>query len=227
MARTVNREVHQLRRDAFLDVAQQLIVTKGYAQMTIQDVLDQLETSRGALYHYFDSKQALLDGVVDRFAEQGLATIAPVLDDQSLPALRKLEQALAGIALFKAEQRELVLRILEVWNSDGNALLREKLRRLSVQWIQPVFAAIIEQGVAEGTFSVDSADDTARVLVFLLLGYQNLATEQFLARHAGLISFEEVMRSYRAIGTAFERLLGVPPGSVVLLDEATLRFWFE
>ena len=207
-------------------MAQQLIVTKGYEQMTIQDVLDQLDTSRGALYHYFDSKQALLDGVVDRFAEQGMAAIAPVLENQDLPAARKLEQALAGIAVFKAEQRELVLRILEVWNSDGNALLREKLRRLSVQWIQPVFATIIEQGVAEGTFSVDSPEDTARVLVFLLLGYQNLASEQFLARHAGLITFEEVMSSYRAIGTAFERLLGVAPGSIALLDEATLRFWF-
>jgi len=66
----------------------------------------------------------------------------------------------------------------------------------------------------------------ARVLVFLLLGFQDLASEQFIARHAGLVSFEEVERSYRVIGLAFERLLGVPPGSVTLVDPATLRFWF-
>jgi len=69
VARTVNLEVHKVRRDAFLDIAQRLIVTKGYEQMSIQDVLDELEASRGALYHYFDSKQALLDGVVERFAD--------------------------------------------------------------------------------------------------------------------------------------------------------------
>ena len=46
MPRTVNVEVHKVRRDAFLDVARRLIVTKGYEQMSIQDVLDELETSR-------------------------------------------------------------------------------------------------------------------------------------------------------------------------------------
>ena len=72
MPRTVNVEAHQVRRDAFLDVAQRLIQTKGYEQMSIQDVLDELDTSKGALYHYFDSKQALLDGVVDRFADAAM-----------------------------------------------------------------------------------------------------------------------------------------------------------
>src|SRR5205823_2470303 len=128
MPRTVNLEVHQERREAFLDVAQRLIETKGYEQMSIQDVLDQLETSRGALYHYFDSKQALLDGVVQRFADDAMARIAPILDDRQLPALQKLERALGAIAQFKAEQKELVLAILEVWNSDGNALVRERVR---------------------------------------------------------------------------------------------------
>ena len=91
MPRTVNVEAHQVRRDAFLDVAQRLIQTKGYEQMSIQDVLDELDTSKGALYHYFDSKQALLDGVVDRFADAAMAAVAPILADPSLPALRKLE----------------------------------------------------------------------------------------------------------------------------------------
>ena len=131
MPRTVNVEAHQVRRDAFLDVAQRLIQTKGYEQMSIQDVLDELDTSKGALYHYFDSKQALLDGVVDRFADAAMAAVAPILADPSLPALRKLERVFAGIARFKTGQVELVLAIMEVWNSDGNALVREKVRRLS------------------------------------------------------------------------------------------------
>src|SRR5438045_6817083 len=112
MPRTVNLEVHQERREAFLDVAQRLIVTKGYEAMSIQDVLDELEISRGALYHYFDSKQALLDGVVDRFADAAMAQIAPVLADPNLPAIRKLEQVLGGIARFKAEQKPLVLALM-------------------------------------------------------------------------------------------------------------------
>jgi AcrR family transcriptional regulator len=224
--RTVNVEAHRERRDAFLDAAQRLIQTKGYEAMSIQDVLDELETSKGALYHYFDSKQALLDGVVDRFAEAGMATVAPILADPDLPALRKLERVFAGIARFKAERKDLVLAIMEVWNSDGNALVREKVRRLSASWLGPILSSIIREGVREGVVSAASPDETARVLVYLMQGYQELAGEQFLARQAGTIAFDEILRVYRAFTDAFERILGVPPGSVVLTDEATLRFWF-
>jgi AcrR family transcriptional regulator len=222
----VNVEVHRVRRDAFLDVAQRLIQTKGYEQMSIQDVLDELETSRGALYHYFDSKQALLDGVVDRFADAAMAAVAPILADPSLPALRKLERFLGGIATFKAEQKELVLAIMEVWTSDGNALVREKVRRLTASRLEPVLSRIIQQGIDEGIVTSSSPDETARVIVCLVQGYQALAGEHFLARQAGTISFEDVLRAYSASTEAFERILGIPPGSVTLMDEATLRFWF-
>ena len=226
MPRTVNVQVHKVRRDAFLDVAQRLIQSKGYEQMSIQDVLDELETSRGALYHYFDSKQALLDGVVDRFADGAMSAVAPILADPHLPALRKLEKVLGGIASFKAERKQLVLAIMEVWNSDGNALVREKLRRLAARRLEPILAAVIRQGMDEGIVTSNSPDEMARVLMYLIQGYQELAGEQFLARQAGTISFEVVLRTYATFTEAFERILGIPPGSVTLTDEPTLRYWF-
>jgi AcrR family transcriptional regulator len=226
MARTVNVEVHKVRRDAFLDVAQRLIVTKGYEQMSIQDVLDELEASRGALYHYFDSKQALLDGVVERFADEALETIDPILTDPKLTALTKLERVLGGIARFKAEQKELVLAILEVWNSDGNALVRERLRQLTAKRMMPILTLVIRQGVAEGLITSSEPEETARVILYLMQGYQELASEHFLGRQAGTVSFEQVLKSNRIATEAFERVLGIPPRSVTLADEATLRFWF-
>jgi AcrR family transcriptional regulator len=226
MPRTVNVQDYKVRRDAFLDVAQRLIQTKGYEQMSIQDVLDELETSRGALYHDFDSKQALLDGVVDRFADGAMSAVAPILADPQLPALRKLEKVLGGIASFKAERKQLVLAIMEVWNSDGNALVREKLRRLAARRLEPILAAVIRQGIDEGIVTSNSPAEMARVLMYLIQGYQEFAGEHFLARQAGTISFEVVLRTYAAFTEAFERILGIPPGSVTLTDEPTLRYWF-
>ncbi|HEY1163270.1 MAG TPA: TetR/AcrR family transcriptional regulator, partial [Candidatus Dormibacteraeota bacterium] len=164
MARTVNPTLHTVRREAFLDVAQRLVQTKGYEAMSIQDVLDELDASKGAFYHYFDSKQALLEAIVDRFADAGIATVAPVLNDPDLPALRKLERIFAGIASFKAERKEFVLAIIEVWNSDGNAIVREKLRRLTVNLLVPLLSVVIKQGIDEGAFAADSPEETAMVL---------------------------------------------------------------
>ncbi len=226
MARTVNATQYTVRRDAFLDVAQRLIQTKGYEAMSVQDLLDELEASKGAFYHYFDSKQALLEAVVERFADGAMASLAPVLNDPDLPALAKLEKVFAGIATLKAEQKDLMLAIIEVWDSDGNAIVREKVRRLSERIMVPLFSAVVRQGVDEGTLLVDSPDETARVLVSLMQGFQLQATDLFVARQAGRISFEVVQRAVAANTEAFERILGISKGSVTLTDEATLRIWF-
>src|SRR6202048_431694 len=146
MARTVNATLYTVRRDAFLDVAQRLVQSKGYEAMSIQDVLNELEASKGAFYHYFDSKQALLEAVIERFADTGMAGLPAILDDPELPALRKLEKVFASIARFKAEQKELVLAVMEVWKSDGNALAREKLRRLSASRLLPLLTVVVRQG---------------------------------------------------------------------------------
>ena len=226
MARTVNAEVHMVRREAFVDAAERLMQTRGYEQMSVQDVLDELGTSKGAFYHYFDSKQALLEAVVDRFTDGAMATLAPVLGDPHLPALRKLEVIFAGIATWKAERKELVLAIMEVWQSDSNAIVREMIRRLTVTRLVPLLAAVVEQGAGEGAFATSSPHETALVLVALIQGFQELAGEQFVARQAGAIPFEVVQRSVAAFTRAFECILGVAEGSLTLTDERTLHFWF-
>jgi AcrR family transcriptional regulator len=226
VSRTLNATLHSVRREAFLDVAQRLVQTKGYEAMSIQDLLNELDASKGAFYHYFDSKQALLEAVVERFADGGVAALGPILENPDLPTLRKLEGIFAGIARFKAAQKELVLGIMEVWNSDANAIVREKLRRMTERIMVPLLSTVVRQGIDEGVFDVDSPDETARVLVSLMQGFGQQASDQFIARQAGTISFEDVLRSVAANTRAFERIVGVPEGSLTLADEPTLRFWF-
>ena len=53
MARIVKEEVRAVKRNEILDAASRFIYTTGYEQMTIQDILDELQISKGAFYHYF------------------------------------------------------------------------------------------------------------------------------------------------------------------------------
>jgi AcrR family transcriptional regulator len=226
VARTVNPALYTVRREAFLDVAQRLIQTKGYEAMSIQDVLAEVDASKGAFYHYFDSKQALLEAVVERFADEAIANLAPTLADPQLPAIRKLEKVFAGIAQWKAERKELVLAIIEVWISDSNAIVREKVRRLTERRLVPLLSDVFEQGMKERVFRIASPGDTAMVFVALLEGFQEIATQYFVARQAGTITFEAVRRSVAAFTEAFELILGVDRGSLTFTDERTLHFWF-
>ena len=226
MARTLNPVAHALRRDSFVDAAQRLILIKGYEQMSIQDVLDELDTSRGAFYHYFDSKAALLEAVVERMVEVATAELAPVADDPDRSALQKLEGVFGGLARWKAERKELMLALMRVWLSDENAIMREKSRQLTAIRLTPVLARIVRQGNAEGVFRTGAAEHVAAVFVSLVLGANETASRLFVAFQAGDISIENVERTLAAYVAAFERILGLAPGSWPVDYTGTLREWF-
>ena len=226
MARTLDPAAHAVRRDAFVDAAQRLIQAKGYEQMTIQDVLDELDASRGAFYHYFDSKVSLLDAVVQRLVDVAIATVAPVAADPNLPALRKLERVFTGITSWKMERKELMLAVLKVWLSDENAVVRERFRQYTAVRLTPLLSRIARQGKAEGVFSVSSADHAAAVFVSLVLAANEMASQLFVARQARAVSFEDVERTLAAYAEAFERILGIPTGSWPTVDREIIRFWF-
>jgi AcrR family transcriptional regulator len=226
VARTLNPAVHLVRREAFVDAALRLTQTKGYEQTSIQDVLDAVDASRGAFYHYFDSKQALLEAMVDRIADAALVTVAPVVDDPDLAAIPKLERFFSGIAQFKTDRKALMVEFIKVWRSDDNAIMREKVRRTLVDRVAAILARIIEQGMGEGVFAIDSPGETAAILMLLTTGFQDTATDLFLARQANRITFEEAERAMTSFTHAFERVLGARRGSIHIVDQKTLHEWF-
>ncbi len=227
MARTVAATVaRDVRRDAFIEAALRLIQTKGYEQMSVQDVLDELGASRGAFYHYFESKGALLDAVMDRLLAVGMAIAEQVVADPGRTAVEKFTAIFSGIASWKNARRELMVELLKVWYSDENAIVREKLRRGIAERMTPVLTEIIRQGCSEGVFSVDSPEDAAQICVVLIQGTQEVAGGLYLARQANAIPLEAVERKLASFADAYARVLGAPPGSLTLVDEKTIRLWF-
>ena len=226
MARTVNVEARAVRREAFVEVALRLIQTKGYEQMSVQDVLDELGVSRGAFYYYFSSKRALLEAVVDHVVVAALAAVAPIAADPQLSAVAKLQGIFTGIAGWKAERRELMLALIRVWYSDDNVLTRDKLRLNLVGSLVPMLAEVIRQGTEQGVMSASSPEGAARAVVSLLLGAQDVAIELFVARQEGSVSAETVMSTFAGYTEAMERILGIRPGSLTLLDDHILELWF-
>jgi AcrR family transcriptional regulator len=226
MARTLNPELHAGRREAFVDGAVRLIQLKGYEQMSIADILSELDASRGAFYHYFDSKADILEAVVERLTEAGMAAIEPMIDDPRMSAPDKLVAVFGGIAAFKAERSDLILAVMRVWQSDSNAIVREKLRTQTLERFAPALAKIVRQGCDEGAFTATSPDRSAGVLISLMQGVNELALRLYFERQAGTIGYDVVVATFAAYMEAFERILGATPGSLRIVSDDTLRRWF-
>ena len=226
MARTRNPIQHAVRRDAFLDATQRLILTKGYEGFSIQDVIDDVGASKGAFYHYFGSKGDMLEAIVERMADAVQATWDEVMTRPGLSAIERFECVFGATAQYKNERRELTLAVLEGWLADSNTVLREKLRSLVARRLSPVLLHILEQGIAGGEFSATDPEGTAHVIVALIQGVQEEASRLFVRRQAREIEFEEVERLFGAYAEALDRILGLERGQLTITDPGTLRLWF-
>jgi AcrR family transcriptional regulator len=227
VARTVNHAARAVRRDAFIEAAQLLIARKGYEALSIQDLLDAVGASKGAFYHYFDSKQALLSAVVDDMTAKVLESVKPALEDSDSTAPQKLTAMFSTIAQWKHDRSDLMFEILDTWLSDANSIVREQLRATIRSQLTPLIGKILEQGIEEGTVTVADPEHTAGVFLSLVLATQDVAGRLFLAHRSGTTSLDEVERTLLAYGSAFERVLGVPSGTLAVLDRPLIEFWFE
>jgi AcrR family transcriptional regulator len=212
VARSVNAQEHAQKRNAILDVAQRYVATKGYEEMTTQDLLESLQISKGAFYHYFESKQALLMALVERMAEQAEQLVAPLVADRELPAEDKLLRFFDVVDQYKRDNVGIVFAFLRIWYADENALFRHKLYLTRIKRITPWLAQIIQEGIAEGVFTTPYPDYAARVIIALLedLGYAIAGL--LLVEEGAPLDISRMAQMGEATADALERVLGMRSG---------------
>ncbi len=229
MARIVKEEEYTARRNEILDVAIRLVYSKGYDKMTVQDILDQLRMSKGAFYHYFDSKVAVLEAVVERMAtEQVKPMFLAIVQNPQLPALEKLHQYFYMSTSWKTSNRALLTELMEIWYSDENALTRQKMLSMTVEHLGPIFTEIIEQGVQEGVFSTPYPEVASEVFINMIHDLAYTSGRMLLSEEVKQSSnLRQVETLYAAYSDALERVLGAPKGSIQFMAAEALKVWFS
>jgi hypothetical protein len=90
-----------------------------------------------------------------------------------------------------------------------------------------VLERIVRQGIADGDFTASDPGGTARVIVALIQGTQDHASRLFIGRQRAEVTFDEVASLFAAFQEALDRILGLRPGRLSLVDPPTLRTWFD
>lgn len=54
--------------EQILAISTKLFIERGYDKTTIQDILDELKMSKGAIYHHFKSKEEILEAIINNRA---------------------------------------------------------------------------------------------------------------------------------------------------------------
>jgi AcrR family transcriptional regulator len=225
MPRVVIEEEYAVKRNEILEAAHRLVYTKGYEKMSIQDILDELSISKGAFYHYFDSKQALLDGLVERMLDDAEQVLQPIVEASDLPAIQKLQRYFDSGGRWKTARKSFMLDIMRVWYTDSNALVRQKQEAASIKRIAPMLTEIVKQGLDEGVFTTTYPDQIGSMIWGLAQGISDHVAELLLIETPQPDALQRLEAIIGAYSEALERILGAPAGSLPLMDVELLQEW--
>jgi AcrR family transcriptional regulator len=227
MTRIVREKDYFDRRNEILDVALRLVYTKGYEQMAIQDILNELGISKGAFYHYFDSKGALLEALIERMIDEVSQILQPILDDPLVPALEKLERYFISAGRWKIGQKDFIIPLLRVWYNDDNAIVRQKVSNTGIARIGPLITDLIKQGIREGVFTVQHPDLMGEVILSMMYSVGDKIAQLMLAVEPDQDLYQRLIDSTAVYTEAVERVLGAQAGSIHLIEPAVLDEWVE
>jgi AcrR family transcriptional regulator len=215
------------RRSELIASAQKLFYSKGYERTAVSDIVDELGVAKGTFYYYFDSKQTIMEAMVDEVIQQSVALVHEIVADEALPVLEKWARAFRAVAAWKAERKVEMLAMLRVMRMDENKLLQCKVETRTVELLSPAFAKIIAQGVEEGVFDTQFVEESAGITLSIMQSLSGPVYDIMLNPHVYDDATALIRRRIASVETAIERVLGAPQGSLPFTDDSTIATWFE
>lgn len=152
-------------REQILSLSSSLFIEKGYDKTSIQDIIDALGMSKGAIYHHFKSKEEILEAVLEK---------------RSNYTTQLFSNLIANTQASNAKDK--LVRILEHLLDDKdvqsiNSILSAQIKnpQFVVTGIKdciikdaPKIAKIMLEGKEDGSITTDFPNECAEVFILLL-----------------------------------------------------------
>jgi AcrR family transcriptional regulator len=157
---------HEDRRLAFVLAAYHTIAEKGFEGLRLQEIATQVGLNHATVYHYFVTKEALIQAVV-MYVVQRLAqtTAAP-----EGTAAEQLRHHLTQLAQMNQNDPELSVVLTELaLRARRDPAIRHVIERRVEDW-HAFLVSLLEAGVKEGTWSQELDADAVASTIITLMG---------------------------------------------------------
>ena len=169
-----------------LEAALEVFAKNGYRNTRLDDVADEAGVTKGTIYHYFDTKEELLLGVIAHYQALALGRVEDVLRDEGLTAAERIRLVVRRTFADRPKSSRYLLSLLirdiahevprahERWLRDGPVRL----------WT--LIGGIVDEGTRRGEFRSDAdglvaARDLISALLLQLMWQQHAAAVPGLA----------------------------------------------
>src|SRR5262245_21719780 len=146
MARTRSENYDDIQ-GGILNAACALFAQQGYMRASIADLADACKLSRGALYHYFDSKEAILFAILDAHVRRMISDVEGAMAQQStnLDRFRAAIRAIVELNAGSSNEQRLILNDL-AFLGDAEQKAVKALERQLVDTVSDLLVRLDTEG---------------------------------------------------------------------------------
>lgn len=146
-----------------VDAAVELFSRKGFDGTSVQEVVDAARVTKGAMYHYFRSKDDLLYEIYHELITEQLAALTRIRALGQPPP-----QALRAIIVDLVESTAARLPAAAVYAREGHKLAGEPMAALRAQRrrYHEGVRELIARGQRDGAFATSASAETVTLVVF-------------------------------------------------------------
>lgn len=215
-----------VRRAEILDRAAALFVQRGYDNVSLNDLIADAGVSKGAFYHWFPSKDALITVLAERSAREQFTAIELAIAQCHGNALDRLNALLrAGfdvkMSMGTPEQLAAMVSLLR----PENAHLYGRIVAAGEDLTRPLLTRLISDGVQEGVFRTFDAEGVADMIQGLAARVNTNVVQVVDAADdtAREQAIDVLARRLRLHALAIDRVLELPDGSITALERAQVE----
>lgn len=150
----------KIRRIEIINTAEKLFQKEGYDNTSVEAIIKKAGIAKGTFYHYFKTKQDILQASVDRIGEKMKHHFNEIAEHPKLNAIDKLKLMIQG----KEKEAIVLSPVMKFIHKPQNRELQERLNIYAVIHIYPIIANVFEQGFKEGIFKNSLSVETVQMV---------------------------------------------------------------
>lgn len=149
------------RKQELLKIAYRLIISKGYEETSIDEIIAEAQIAKGTFYYHFKSKEEMLEALINMMITEQTERAKQILS-APLPIPQK---AVAIITSFRPNLDEATIQ--DALNRKDNIVMHEKINKRIIDEAVPILSEVVAEGIAQGILECDNINERVRMTLII------------------------------------------------------------
>lgn len=155
------------KKELILDTMQKIMTDNESNGVTISDVAKKAGIAKGSVYYYFDSKDEIIDAVIERAYSKVIEDSKKMIENPDMSPFDKFRE-IFNLSVYP-DRRHRQSTLLNLLHIQDNVVVHQKFCVIAVKEMTPILTKVIEQGISEGVLKCDYPERYAEFILSMIV----------------------------------------------------------